>query len=80
MELQTKSVELGSDLDIATEEFLNAGRKYREFLKRHASDRLAASVWVSGPGGEMVLYTETERHSSVIVEAIRGVERRYSGE
>jgi hypothetical protein len=53
----------------ATAAFLEAGRRYREFLKRHYRDRLAGVVYVESEDGEMVLYTE----SQVYAGAIKGV-------
>lgn len=62
--------DLPEDLVEACDEFLQAARKYREFLKRHYRDRLHAVVYVESDGGELVLYSE----SGAISDRIKQVE------
>jgi hypothetical protein len=49
------------DLEDAIQDFLAAGRRYRDFLKRRYPDRLHGIVYAENEDGEAVLYAEGER-------------------
>lgn len=54
------------DLREACSEFLEAGRKYREFLKRNYRDRLFGVISITSEDEEMVLYSENKKYSKAI--------------
>lgn len=58
--------DIPADLDAAIAEFIEAGRKYREFLKRHHPERLMGVVYAENEDGEMVLYSESSRFNGPI--------------
>ncbi len=54
-----QNTDIPADLSEAIDEFVSAGRKYREFLKRKYPSRLKGTVYAISDG-EMVLYSESE--------------------
>lgn len=61
-----ENTDLPQELKEAAEKFLQAGRDYREFLKRNYKDRLYGVVYVESESGEMVLYSEASVYTNAI--------------
>jgi hypothetical protein len=55
-------------LELAEEcnKFLEAARRYREFLKRHYKDRLFGVIYVESDSGELALYSEGQKYTEAI--------------
>jgi hypothetical protein len=70
----SERTDIPADLTAAIQEFVDAGRKYREFLKRNHPDRLFGVVWARMEGGEAVLYSESAGYSEVVLNAAAGVD------
>lgn len=77
MFIEDLPIDTDDSLMEAATAFLEAGRKYREFLKRNNRDRLAGTIWVRATDGGMVLFTEIDRHANEIVYRIHELESAH---
>lgn len=58
-------IEKDSPLDKAATEFLAAGEKYREFLKKNYPEQLHGVIWVTA-GYSSVMFSESEKYTNQI--------------
>ncbi len=59
-----------TELDKAAQAFIDAGRAYREAVKRHAQKERGGVIWLSFGPGEMVCHSESGKYNQQIMKMI----------